>query len=101
MNKDDLNQLVTKQDLENFKVELSGLLLSKINPLKEFYTPKEFEHKTGIPYSTVIYKCTTGRLKAFQDSPNCSWLIYATELDRFKKEADENFDDESNAAVLQ
>jgi|TARA_B110000305_G_C19405258_1_gene622373 hypothetical protein len=91
MNKDDLNQLVTKQDLENFKVELSGLLLSKMNPLKEFYSPKEFHYKTGIPYSTVIYKCTNGTLRAFQESPNCSWLIYGTELERLKNQADENF----------
>jgi hypothetical protein len=96
MNNDDLNQLVTKRDLENFKVELSGLLLSKINPLREFYTPKEFEHKTGIPYSTVIYKCTNGKLRAYQESPNCSWLIYATEVERYKNQADENFDNKSN-----
>ena len=96
MTKDYLNQLATKQDLVDLKVELCGFLLSKINPLKEFYTPKEFEHKTGIPYSTVIYKCTTGKLKAFQESPNCSWLIYATELERFKNQADENFDNQSN-----
>lgn len=96
MNKDDLNQLVTKQDLENFKIELSGILLAKINPLKEFYTPKEFAHKTGLKYSTIIYKCTTGRIKAFQDSPNCTWLIYATEIDRFINQANENFSNESN-----
>ena len=100
MNKDDLNQLVTKQDLENFKVELKGILLSKINPLKEFYTPKEFGFMVGIPYSTIIYKCTSGKLKAFQESPNCSWLIYATELDRFKNQADENFTNESNSPAL-
>lgn len=93
MNRDDLNQLVTKQDLEKFKVELSGMLLSKINPLKEFYTPKEFAFKTGLCYSTVIYKCASGKLKAFQESPNCSWLIYASELDRFKDSANENYDD--------
>jgi hypothetical protein len=92
MNKSDLNELVTKQDLENLKIELSGLILSKINPLKEFYTPKEFAGITGIPYSTIIYKCINGKLKAYQESPNCSWLIYATEIDRLKKEADENFE---------
>jgi hypothetical protein len=96
MNKADLNQLVTKQDLENFKIELSEILLAKINPSKDFYTPKEFEHKTGIPYSTVVYKCTTGALKAFQQAPNCSWLIYATEIDRFIKQSNENFGKESN-----
>jgi hypothetical protein len=89
---DDLNQLATKQDLENLKVEILAKLLSKINPIKEFLTPKEFAGKTGIPYSTVIYKCKIGKLKAFQDGPNCGWLIYATELERFKNEAIENLD---------
>jgi hypothetical protein len=96
MYKDDLNQLVTKQDLENFKIELSGILLAKINPLKEFYTAKEFAHKTGLKYSTIIYKCTIGKIKAFQESPNCTWLIYATEIDRFIKQANENVNNESN-----
>jgi hypothetical protein len=92
MKLDDLNQLVTKQDLENFKVELSGYLLSQINPRKEFYTPKEFAFKTGLKYSTIIYKCVTGKIKATQDSPNCTWLIFASELDRFRNQAEANFD---------
>jgi hypothetical protein len=96
MNKEDLNQLVTKQDLVDLKEELFGLLLTKINPLKEFYTPKEFAYKIGVPYSTVIYKCKTGRLKSFQEFPNCSWLIYASEIERIKNQADENFDNQSN-----
>lgn len=96
MNKDDLNQLVTKQDLENFKFELSEILLAKINPSKDFYTPKEFAHKTGLKYSTVIHKCTIGKIKAFQESPNCTWLIYASEIDRFIKQSNENFGKESN-----
>jgi hypothetical protein len=92
MNKDDLNQLVTKYDLEKFKVDFSGYLLSKINPHKEFYTPKEFAFKTGLKYSTIIYKCSTGKLKATQDSPNCTWLIFASELERFRNQAEENLD---------
>jgi hypothetical protein len=92
MNQDDLNQLVTKQDLEKFKVELSGFLLSKIKPQKEFYTPKEFAQKTGLKYSTIIYKCATGKLKATQDSPNCTWLIFASELERFRNQAEGNID---------
>jgi hypothetical protein len=92
MNLDDLNQLVTKKDLKDFKVELSEYLLSLINPRKEFYTPKEFSFKTGLKYSTIIYKCVTGKIKATQDSPNCTWLIFASELDRFRNQAEENFD---------
>ena len=95
MTKDDLNQLATKHDLENLKNVLIGLFLSKTNPLKEFCNPKEFSSRTGLPYSTVIYKCTTGKIKARQDGPNCSWLIYASELDRFKSEADDNHFDNS------
>lgn len=90
MIQDDFNRLVTKQDLENFKVEFYGILLAKINPHKEFFTPKEFAHKTGLKYSTVIYKCSTGKLKATQDSPNCTWLIHASELERFRNQAEAN-----------
>lgn len=57
---------------------------------KEFYSPKEFSHKTGIPYSTVIYRCKFGKLKARQDDHNCSWQIFASELERYKDEASEN-----------
>lgn len=92
MNKNDLNELVTKQDLENFKVEITELILSKVNPAKKFYTPKEFAGLTGMPYSTVVDKCTKGKIKAYQDEPNCSWHIDATEIDRYRKVADENFD---------
>jgi hypothetical protein len=92
MNKNDLNELVTKQDLENFKVAITELILSKVNPAKQFYTPKEFKAVTGMPYSTVVDKCAKGKIKAYQESPKCSWLIYATEIERYIKEADENFD---------
>jgi len=92
MNKNDLNELVTKQDLENFKLELNETLNSRFNLVKEFYTPKEFSYKTGIPYSTVVYKCNKGKIKGFQEAPNCSWLIYASEFERFKRLADENLD---------
>ncbi len=90
----DKNSIATVQDLnvfcENIKNHFSDVIKSKINPLKEFYTPKEFEAKTGIPYSTVVYKCNTGKLKAIQDSPNCSWLIHSSELERLVKEANAN-----------
>jgi hypothetical protein len=93
MNKNDLNELVTKQDLEQFKVELKDILNSKLNLTKEFYTPKEFGYKTGIPYSSVIYKLNNGKIKGFQDASNCSWLIYSSELERFKDLANENLDE--------
>ena len=92
MNKNDLNELVTKQDLENFKVEITELILSKVNPAKQFYTPKEFMGITGKPYSTVVNNCSNGKIKAYQHGPKCSWHIYATEIERYNKEADENFD---------
>ncbi len=90
------SEIVTLEDLivfgEKLKNDITGIIQAKINPLKEFYTPKEFAGITGMPYSTVVHKCTHGKLKAYQESPNCSWLIYATEIERFKKVADENFD---------
>lgn len=60
------------------------------NQKKEFYSPKEFSHATGIPYSTVIYRCKMGKLKARQDDANCSWQIFASEVDRYKEEASDN-----------
>lgn len=57
---------------------------------KEFYSPKEFSHITGIKYSTVVYRCTTGKLKARQESAKSSWQIFATEVERYKEEANQN-----------
>ena len=94
MNKEDFNQIVTVRDLEAFRKQiindLKGMLFGKVREQKEFYTPKEFSYLTGIKYSTVVYHCTTGKLKARQDNPKSSWSIYASELERFKTEADEN-----------
>lgn len=94
MTKDELNHLVTVKDLEAFHQrivnDVKGLLFDKKNPQKEFYTPKEFAYSTGIKYSTVVYHCKTGKLKARQDSPNSSWQIYSSELERFRLEASQN-----------
>jgi hypothetical protein len=57
---------------------------------KEFYSPKEFSFVTGIKYSTVVYRCATGKLKARQETPKSSWQIFATELDRYKEESNQN-----------
>ncbi len=94
MTKEDINQIVTVKDLETFHQrivnDVKGLLFDKKNPQKEFYTPKEFSHITGMKYSTVVYRCKVGKLKARQDDPNCSWQIYSAEIDRFKEEANQN-----------
>ena len=93
MKKDELEQIPTKQDLFDLEERIQRTFiyyLKKNNPKREFYSPKEFEAITGIPYSTVVYKCKMGKLKAFQDSPNCSWFIHASELDRYVKEAEAN-----------
>lgn len=90
----DKNSIATVQDLnvfcENIKNHFSDVIKSKINPLKEFYTPKEFGAKIGKPYSTVVDWCKKGKLKAVQESPNSSWLIHASELERLIKEANAN-----------
>lgn len=90
MKKKDLDELVTLGDLEKGINELRNLILSALNPQKDFLSPKEFSAKTGMPYGTVVYKCKNGKLKAFQESPNSSWFIDATEIERFRKQADEN-----------
>jgi hypothetical protein len=94
MTKEELDHIVTVKDLEIFyqKIvnEVKGLLFDKKNPQKEFYTPKEFSHICGMKYSTVVYRCKVGKLKARQDNPNSSWSIFASEVERFKTEACEN-----------
>jgi hypothetical protein len=90
MTKEDLNKLVTIEDLENFGIKLISEI-KKIsgnkNAEKEFYSPKEFSHITGMKYSTVVYRCKVGKLKARQDDPNCSWSIHKSEVERFIQEA--------------
>ncbi len=61
------------------------------NSLKrEFYSPKEFSGLTGIPYSTILRYCSNATLKARQIEPGACWQILASELDRLKREANEN-----------
>lgn len=89
MTKEELNQLVTIGDLENFGSKLIveiKKVFGKHDVKKEFYSPKEFSHVTGIKYSTVVYRCKVGKLKARQDDPNCAWSIHKSELDRFIQE---------------
>ena len=57
---------------------------------KEFLSPKEFSFITGVKYSTVVYRCTTGKLKARQETPKSSWQIFATEVERYREEANNN-----------
>lgn len=93
MTKEDYNQIATVRDLESvyhrIVNDVKGLL-DKKNSTKEFYSPKEFSTITGIKYSTVVYRCKVRRLRARQDSPKCSWQIYASEIERFKEEANQN-----------
>lgn len=94
MTKEEINQITTVQDLETFRQKIvndvRALLFDKKNPQKEFYSPNEFSHVTGLKYSTVVYRCKVGKLKARQDGPNCSWQIDASEIERFKEEANQN-----------
>ncbi len=87
MNKE---ELVTVKDLETLRQsifsDVKGLL-DKKKDVKEFYTPKEFSKVTGMKYTTIIYRCKVGKLKATQDGPKCSWLIDGAEVDRLKEEA--------------
>ena len=93
MNKDELNQLTTVKDLEviyqRFVNVVQGMI-DKNKTTKEFYSPKEFSSITGLKYSTVVYRCKVGKLKARQDSPNCSWQIHASEIEKFRNEANQN-----------
>lgn len=94
MRKQELESIPTIGDLDLLKnqllAEIKALVLNRVYPQKTFYSPKEFSAQTGIPYSTVIYKCKMGKIQARQDDPNCGWQISADEIERFKKEASEN-----------
>lgn len=94
MTKEEFNQIATVKDLESFHQrivnDVKELLSDKNKNQKEFYSPKEFSYVTGMKYSTVVYRCKIGKLKARQDGTGCSWQIFASELDRFKKESFEN-----------
>jgi len=94
MNGEELDKVATVKDLRCLEHKIingmKGLLNDKQKLLKEFYTPKEFSHITGLKYSTVVYRCKTGKLKARQEDPSCSWQIDASELERFKNEAQTN-----------
>ena len=50
-------EIVTVEDLNDFrekiKNDIQGIIQSKINPFREFYTPTEFSLKTGMKYSTL------------------------------------------------
>jgi len=88
-----LDELITKQDLSDFGKNLLNqfaIILSTNNPQKLFLSPKEFSSRTGVAYSTTVKMCCDGRLKARQEIPNGSWLISASELDRYEKEANDN-----------
>jgi hypothetical protein len=91
-------EIITKDDLQLFRRQLLDdvkklLLDNKQDTGRKFYTPKEFCALTGMKYSTVAYRCKVGRLKARQDSPNCSWQIDVTEVARLTREANDNGQD--------
>ena len=91
MNKGDI---ATVQDLINLEDKLmkglSGLIKKQMHPLKLFYTTKEWMGITGKKYQTIVDHCQKGKLKAYQESPNGTWLIHGTELERLEKAAEAN-----------
>ncbi len=93
MNTEDLKQILTIKhqiDSENRIIKCISDALRKFRPQKEFLSPKEFSAITGMKYSTVVYKCVNGRIKANQESPNSTWRILASEIERLKEDAENN-----------
>jgi hypothetical protein len=93
MNNQDFEQISTKKDLYDLEGRIIKFISEthkKFYPQKEFLNPKEFGAATGMRYSTIVYKCVNGRLKATQESPNSSWRILASEVERLKEEAEKN-----------
>lgn len=91
MTHDELKQLATREDLQNLYERIKADILDLMNQdKKDFYSPKEFHSKTGMPYRTIIRHCNTGKLKAVQKIDGGSWLIYHSEIDRLIQEANQN-----------
>ncbi len=94
MNKEQLGEIATVNDLKLFKESLVGeikeIIFFALHPQKEFYTPKEFASITGSKYSTIVDHCKKGKLKARQSAPNSTWFIYVSEVERYKQEANDN-----------
>ena len=91
MTKNDLNNLVTVADLNNFSDAIIGeihKLATKGQP--EFYTPVQFSKITGMPYTTIIHYCKTNSIRARQRSKGSPWQILASEVNRFTEEAKNN-----------
>jgi len=89
---EELKQLATKADIKDLynRITFDMQEMFSKSKQKEFYKPKEFAELTGIKYSTVIYYCNTGRLKARHDGPKKSWVIHHSELERYASETIEN-----------
>lgn len=93
MNKNDINNLATIKDLEIFYQRIINSisdLFEKNKKKREFFSPKEFSEITGMKYSTVVYRCKTGKLKARQDNPNSAWQIFSSEIERYLNECNQN-----------
>jgi glucan phosphorylase len=57
---------------------------------KDFYSVEEFSQKTGLKPSTVKKYCIEGLLKATQASTGSKWMIECSEVERLRKQAEEN-----------
>jgi len=92
MTKDQLTQLVTIGDLQQFEENLLTSiehLIAEKNK-KEFYSPTEFQQITGMKYSTIIYYLNKGEIKGRQKANRGTWSIHHSEVQRFRKEAHDN-----------
>ena len=58
------------------------------NSTKKFFSIKEFSRLTGIPFSTIVHLSAAGKIKGRISAHNRPWEIYASELDRYKSEAE-------------
>ncbi|AHM62337.1 hypothetical protein D770_20440 [Flammeovirgaceae bacterium 311] len=57
---------------------------------KQFYTIPEFAKLTGLSKSAVQHYCLEGILKATQPTTGGKWMIYHSELERLREQAQEN-----------
>lgn len=90
--------ITAKLDLLDQKIELledkiskkviMGIL-SKL-PVKQFYTVQEFSNLTGLEEKTITNYCKNKTIQAKQFVVRGNWLIKATELETYLKEAEDH-----------
>lgn len=89
----ELQQLRLKVQNQDDKFDQFLSLMQRIAEevgTKQFYSIQEFSKLTGLKPTTIKNYCMEGILKATQAIDGGKWMIYKSEIERLKKQAQEN-----------